>query len=147
LGVRVPPSAPRHAPGGRRPRQPHGSTTRRSRHCRSAAADLQTEPHGADGPRASSVYVLHHQGGTIRHRNTEVRLITSTEAARALDAAISGDVAGAVALVSTVRQHQPRQMDHTYEIIRTGETFDRHGDPDRELIDRLIDGQIREVGQ
>jgi hypothetical protein len=109
------------------------------------AADLQTEPHGPDGPRESSAYVAAGQDGMIRHRRTEVRLITATEADRAIGAAADGDMATAVALVSAVRQHQQRRQDHVYEIIMTGEKFDRHGDPDRWLLDRLVAGTVREV--
>ena len=109
------------------------------------ATDLRTEQTDQDGPRPSSGYVSHIQRGQIRHRGTEVRSVPATEVARAIEAAADGDMATAAALVTTVREHQPRKMNHTYMIITSGELIHSHGDPGGELLDRLIDGQISEI--
>jgi hypothetical protein len=84
--------------------------------------------------------------GGIAHGLTTVATIARL-ADRALDAALAGKVDDALALVAPVRQHQPRKMDHTYEVIASGQQFSQHGDPDRAVAERLIAGTIAEVGE
>jgi hypothetical protein len=109
------------------------------------ATDLRTEQTDQDGPRPSSGYVSHIQRGQIRHRGTEVRSVPGAEVARAIAAAADADMTTAAALITAVKEHQPRKMDHTYMIITSGELIHSHGDPGGELLERLIDGQISEI--
>jgi hypothetical protein len=81
--------------------------------------------------------------GGVAHNLTAVNTISQT-ADRALAEALTGKADAALALVSPVRHHPAPRLDHTYEIIKSGEKFDRHGDPDRWLIDRLLAGTVRE---
>jgi hypothetical protein len=82
--------------------------------------------------------------GGIAHASTSVQSI-SKFADRALAEALDGKIDQALELVTAVKHRPAPRLDHTYEIIMSGEKFDRHGDPDRWLVERLVAGTVREV--
>jgi hypothetical protein len=82
--------------------------------------------------------------GGVAHNLTAVDTISQT-ADRALAEALAGKADTGLALVSPVRHRPAPRLDHVYEIIKSGERFERHGDPDGWLVQRLIAGTVTEV--
>ena len=80
--------------------------------------------------------------GGIAHGNTSVASI-SQMADRALDAALSGQVDAALALVASVKHHPIPRDEHYFEVIRTGEIIVTPGPPDHGTTLLILDGQLR----
>jgi hypothetical protein len=103
---------------------------------------------GGHGPHADNAHVQvlgPPPFGGIAHDHTDV-LSISQMADRALDAALGGKVADALALVAAVKHRPVPRAEHYYEVIRTGEIVVRDA-TDHGLTGLLIDGQVRPLDE
>jgi hypothetical protein len=100
---------------------------------------------GGHGPHADNAHVQvlgPPPFGGIAHDHTDV-LSISHQADRALDAALSGQVDAALALVASVKHRPVPRAEHYFEVIRTGKIIVTPGEPDHGTTLLILDGQLR----